>query len=105
MGLKNPCCTPTQIAKLGFNCLNSLSVWRDGTFTEFQNSWNEQPVVPGYVAGGGDKDYDKEIGGISCYECVNCPVEPFQPERDGTAIDTNCYVCSKEWDEGWFICY
>ena len=77
-----------------------ISVWRDGTFTEFQNSWNEQPVVPGYVAGGGQTDYDKEVGGISCYECVNCPVEPFQPEKDGTAIDTNCYVCSKEWDEG-----
>lgn len=73
-------------------------VWRDGTFTEFQNWWNEQPVVPGYVAGG-QSDYNKEIGGISCYECTNCPVEPFRPETDGTAIEGNCYVCSKEWDE------
>lgn len=74
-------------------------VWRDGTFTEFQNFWNEQPVVPGYVAGGRDTDYNKELGGITCYECTNCPVEPFRPEYDGTAVDTNCYVCSKEWDE------
>ena len=79
---------------------NFVSVWRDGTFTVFQNAWNLQPVVPGYVAGGRDNDYDKELGGIQCYTCQNCPVEPFLPEKDGTAIDSNCYVCSKQWDSG-----
>ena len=39
-------------------------VWRDGTFNEFQNTWNEQPIIPGYVAPGTETDYDKEIDGI-----------------------------------------
>ncbi|XP_052808552.1 uncharacterized protein LOC128237243 [Mya arenaria] len=81
--------------------LNGIAagVWRDGTFNEFQNTWSDQPVIPGYVEGGNEANYDKEIDGITCYECVNCPVEPFEPEKDGTATDTGCYRCSKEWDQ------
>ncbi|KAL4233492.1 hypothetical protein ACF0H5_008173 [Mactra antiquata] len=85
--------------------LNGIAagVWKDGTFNEFQNSWNDQPIIPGYVPGGVDVDYEKEIDGISCYECQNCPVEPFDPDKDGTAVGTNCYVCSKVYDEEYYV--
>lgn len=77
-------------------------VWRDGTFNEFQNTWNEQPIIPGYVSSGTETDYDKEIDGIQCYECTSCPVEPFDPKKDGTAKGNNCYVCSKVWDDEYY---
>lgn len=81
--------------------LNGIApgVWRDGTFSEFQNTWNEQPIIPGFVPAGTETDYDKEIDGIQCYECQSCPVEPFNPKKDGTAKGNNCYVCSKVWDD------
>lgn len=80
----------------------AVGVWRDGTFSEFQNSWNEQPIIPGYVSGGIQTDYDKEVTGIQCYECYGCPVEPFDPVKDATAVSSNCYICSKEWDEEYY---
>ncbi|KAK3598838.1 hypothetical protein CHS0354_007444 [Potamilus streckersoni] len=72
--------------------------WMDGTDNEFQNNWDEQPLIPGNLNPGGGNNYDKEPGGISCYKCVGCPVEPFDPTKDVTATDTGCYVCSKSWD-------
>ena len=46
-------------------CFNlCFSVWRDGTFNEFQHTWSDQPVIPGYVEGGNDANYDKELDGI-----------------------------------------
>lgn len=72
----------------------------DGTDNEFQNNWDEQPLIPGNLNPGGGNNYDKEPGGISCYKCVGCPVEPFDPTKDVTATDTGCYVCSKTWDSG-----
>lgn len=85
--------------------LNGIApgMWRDGTFSEFQNSWTDQPVIPGYISGGAEANYDKEIAGITCYVCQNCPVEPFDPVRDATGQDTNCYRCSKEWDQEYQI--
>ncbi|XP_045196634.1 uncharacterized protein LOC123551631 [Mercenaria mercenaria] len=84
--------------------LNGIAagVWRDGTFSEFQNTWNEQPIIPGYVPTGTETDYDKEINGVQCYECTSCPVEPFDPDKDGTAKASNCYVCSKVWDDEYY---
>lgn len=46
-------------------CLYCVAAWRDGTFTEFQNSWSDQPVIPGYVSGGNEANYDKELDGIT----------------------------------------
>jgi hypothetical protein len=58
------CQISTNICK---DVIYIISVWRDGTFNEFQNTWNEQPIIPGYVSSGTETDYDKEIDGIQVF--------------------------------------
>ncbi|XP_046353985.2 uncharacterized protein LOC124133589 [Haliotis rufescens] len=74
--------------------------WNDGSRSELQVDWSDQSQVPGgYIPGSPGNDYDKDKGGLQCYECQGCDLEFFDPKREVAAIKGGCYVCSKTWKD------
>lgn len=56
-------------------------------------------MIPGGVFPGvGGNDYSEELGGVDCYTCDFCPIEPFDPDQLQISTRSGCNVCSKEFD-------
>ncbi|OWF39172.1 uncharacterized protein LOC110465388 [Mizuhopecten yessoensis] len=80
----------------------NLGGWNDGSYNEFQVYWDQKDVIPGGVFPGiGGNDYSEEAGGIECYDCNFCPLEPFDPVQLSISTRSGCHVCSKEFDNSY----